>query len=156
MLRSLQPVGAGERWFDFGGEPHLAVTAASPRGWSVSAIPQPLVEKAFRDVVEENRDRIPAYVAAALEIGGRRFPAGSRGKVLAAAASAGTHRFTWSLDLGAPELLFRGYGRRWWLTAGLILSAGVAALLALASMWRGFQRQVRLTQMKSDFVSSVS
>jgi hypothetical protein len=90
MLRSLQPVGAGERWFDFGGEPHLAVTAASPRGWSVSAIPQPLVEKAFRDVVEENRDRIPAYVAAALEIGGRRFPAGSRGKVLAAAASAGT------------------------------------------------------------------
>jgi hypothetical protein len=61
----------------------------------------------------------------------------------------GRNPFTCSLDLGAPELLFRGYGRRWWLTAGLILSAGVAALLALASMWRGFQRQVRLTQMKS-------
>ena len=43
-----------------------------------------------------------------------------------------------------------------WLTAGLILSAAAAAMAGLASLWRNSRRQALLSEMKSNFVSSVS
>jgi signal transduction histidine kinase len=64
--------------------------------------------------------------------------------------------FTVSLELSNPDLLFAGYRRQLFLAYGLILSAAAAALVGLVSAWRAFQRQVRLAEMTSNFVSSVS
>ncbi len=64
--------------------------------------------------------------------------------------------FTFSLTLAKPDLLYAGYRQRLWLIAGLILSATAAAGIGIAGAWRAFQRQVRLADMTSNFVSSVS
>jgi signal transduction histidine kinase len=64
--------------------------------------------------------------------------------------------FTLSLTLQQPELLYAGYQQRLWLSVGLILSAAAAAGIGLVSAWRAFQRQLRLAEMTSNFVSSVS
>lgn len=66
------------------------------------------------------------------------------------------HPFTISLELSNPDLLFAGYRRQLFLAYGLILCAAAAALVGLVSAWRAFQRQVRLAEMTSNFVSSVS
>src|SRR5439155_7203196 len=52
--------------------------------------------------------------------------------------------------------LYVAYRRRLWQMAALILCAATAALIGLFSLWRGFQRQARLSELKSNFVSSVS
>ncbi len=64
--------------------------------------------------------------------------------------------FSLRLELARPDLLYASYRRRMWLMAGFILLATAAAGLGLASAWRAFQRQVRLAEMTSNFVSSVS
>jgi signal transduction histidine kinase len=68
---------------------------------------------------------------------------------------AAPHRFTLTL-VADPDLLYSVYLKRVWLTAALILSAAITALLSLASIWRGYRRQALLSEMKSNFVSSVS
>jgi signal transduction histidine kinase len=67
-----------------------------------------------------------------------------------------TLRFTLLLELANPDLLYASYRRRLWLSAGLILMATAAAGIGLAGAWRAFQRQLRLAEMTSNFVSSVS
>ncbi|MBZ5497339.1 MAG: hypothetical protein LAP85_13130 [Acidobacteriia bacterium] len=65
-------------------------------------------------------------------------------------------KFAISLELARPDLLYAHYRQRLWLAAGLILSATAAAGMGLVSAWRAFQRQLRLAEMTSNFVSSVS
>ena len=67
-----------------------------------------------------------------------------------------SHSFTIRLTLEQPELLYARYQQRLWLAVGLILSATAAAGIGLVSAWRAFQRQLRLAEMTSNFVSSVS
>jgi signal transduction histidine kinase len=64
--------------------------------------------------------------------------------------------FTLELDLADPQSLYAGYRRRMWLTAGLIFSAAAAAMVGLIGLWRNTRRQALLSEMKSNFVSSVS
>jgi signal transduction histidine kinase len=71
-------------------------------------------------------------------------------------APSSSHAFTIGVDLDAPDALYASYRRRFWLAMGLILAATVAAFGGLASTWQAFQRQRRLSEMKSNFVSSVS
>jgi signal transduction histidine kinase len=66
------------------------------------------------------------------------------------------HPLVVSLILGNPDLLYARYRLRLWLTAGLICAAAAAAGIGLLGAWRAFQRQVRLAEMTSNFVSSVS
>ena len=106
---------------------------------------------------------LPAYAGAVLEIGGgRRALAGrlSAAPILASAAGIldnGTpHPFTLQLVLDDPAPLYAGYRRRKWLIAGLILSSLAAAMGGLAGLWRNSRRQAVLSEMKSNFVSSVS
>jgi signal transduction histidine kinase len=67
-----------------------------------------------------------------------------------------SHPFTIRLTLAHPDLLYARYQQRLWLAVGLILSAVAAAGIGLVSAWRAFQRQLRLAEMTSNFVSSVS
>jgi signal transduction histidine kinase len=52
--------------------------------------------------------------------------------------------------------LYAQQRRRAWLFGGLILSAAGTALIGLVAAHRAFERQVRLSEMKSNFVASVS
>ena len=67
-----------------------------------------------------------------------------------------SHPFTVRLTLAHPDLLYARYQQRLWFAVGLILSATAAAGIGLVSAWRAFQRQLRLAEMTSNFVSSVS
>jgi signal transduction histidine kinase len=55
-----------------------------------------------------------------------------------------------------PELLFAQQRQRTLLFGGLILASTLAACVGLAAAYRAFLRQLRLSELKSNFVSSVS
>jgi signal transduction histidine kinase len=84
----------------------------------------------------------------------------SKPKVLAVTErqfnDANQHAFTIGIDLADPDQLYRPYQRRLLSTRLLIFCAGLTALIGLASLWTSYQRQARLSEMKSNFVSSVS
>jgi signal transduction histidine kinase len=61
-----------------------------------------------------------------------------------------------SLHLIHPELLFARQTQRAWLFGALIAAAAGTALLGIAGAYRAFHRQLRLAELKSNFVSSVS
>jgi signal transduction histidine kinase len=64
--------------------------------------------------------------------------------------------FTVAVYLANPELLFLQQRQRTWLFGGLILASTFAACVGLAAAYRSFRRQLRLNELKSNFVSSVS
>jgi signal transduction histidine kinase len=84
----------------------------------------------------------------------------SKPKVLAAIErqfnDAQQHAFTVWIDLADPEQLYRPYRTRLLLTRLLIFCAALTALIGLASLWTSYRRQAHLSEMKSNFVSSVS
>ena len=61
-----------------------------------------------------------------------------------------------SVYLTSPSALFKYQSvRTFWLTA-LVGAAALAAIVGLIAAYRAFHRQLRLSELKSDFVSSVS
>ena len=165
LLRALlrQPLDSarpGEIWLEAEAASFLALCTPVRNATQVTLVPAAQVEQAFADALKGSQARLPAYAAAAVEMGGRRWviAGGSkRGALLASAAGRlEMHPFTISLDLANPELLYAPYRRRLWLTAALILLAAATGFAGLVSLWRGYRRQARLSEMKSNFVSSVS
>ncbi len=65
-------------------------------------------------------------------------------------------RFVLQLYVADPALLFSSYWRHALLLAGLVAASAFAALIGVVASWRAFQRQLRLSELKSNFVSSVS
>ena len=65
-------------------------------------------------------------------------------------------RFVLQLYVADPALLFSSYHRHALLLAGLVAASAFAALIGVLTSWRAFQRQLRLNELKSNFVSSVS
>ena len=65
-------------------------------------------------------------------------------------------RFVLQLYVADPALLFSSYRRHALLLAGLVAASAFAALIGVLASWRAFQRQLRLNELKSNFVSSVS
>jgi signal transduction histidine kinase len=65
-------------------------------------------------------------------------------------------RFVLQLYVADPALLFASYRRHALLLAGLVAASAFAALIGVVASWRAFQRQLRLNELKSNFVSSVS
>jgi signal transduction histidine kinase len=65
-------------------------------------------------------------------------------------------RFGLQLYLADPARLFASYRRHAMLMAGLVAASAFAALIGVLASWRAFQRQLRLIELKSNFVSSVS
>jgi signal transduction histidine kinase len=64
--------------------------------------------------------------------------------------------FTVAVYLTNPEVLFLQQRQRTWLFGGLILASTFATCVGLAAAYRSFRRQLRLNELKSNFVSSVS
>jgi len=65
-------------------------------------------------------------------------------------------RFVLQLYVADPALLLSSYWRHAWLLAGLVAASAFAALFGVVASWRAFRRQLRLNELKSNFVSSVS
>lgn len=65
-------------------------------------------------------------------------------------------RFVLQLYVADPALMFSAYRRHAWLLAGLVAASAFAALIGVVASWRAFRRQLRLNELKSNFVSSVS
>ena len=65
-------------------------------------------------------------------------------------------RFVLRLYVADPALMFSSYRRHALLLAGLVAASAFAALIGVVASWRAFQRQLRLNELKSNFVSSVS
>ena len=65
-------------------------------------------------------------------------------------------RFVLQLYVADQALLFSSYRRHALLLAGLVAASAFAALIGVIASWRAFRRQLRLNELKSNFVSSVS
>jgi signal transduction histidine kinase len=65
-------------------------------------------------------------------------------------------RFVLRLYLANQALLLSSYWRHALLLAGLVAASALAALIGVLASWRAFQHQLRLNELKSNFVSSVS
>ena len=65
-------------------------------------------------------------------------------------------RFVLRVYLADPALLFAAYRRQALLLTGLVAAAAFGALVGVFAAWRAFQRQLRLNELKTNFVSSVS
>lgn len=61
-----------------------------------------------------------------------------------------------NIYLTSPDTLFAVQKARVYWFGALIIAAALAAVVGLAAAYRAFQRQLRLSEMKSNFVSSVS
>ena len=61
-----------------------------------------------------------------------------------------------NIHLVSPEMLFAAQQSRTRLFGLLIAVAAVVAVIGFVSAWRAFQREQRLSEMKTNFVSSVS
>ncbi|HWI58750.1 MAG TPA: HAMP domain-containing sensor histidine kinase, partial [Bacillota bacterium] len=68
----------------------------------------------------------------------------------------GRPQFTLRVALTDRSLLFAAQRRRTWLFGGLVIAAALTAAIGFAAAYRSFHRQLRLNEMKSNFVSSVS
>jgi len=82
----------------------------------------------------------------------------SDSEVLGSAAleEVGQELFRVNVYLTSPSTLFsRQRARTFWFSLLIAASAG-AALIGLAAAWRAFHHQLQLSQLKSNFVSSVS
>jgi signal transduction histidine kinase len=159
----------------YGGPEGTKGAEKSETGVAVTLVPARLVGEAFQAALDESKRDLPSYAGFVARIGDRQWtgaggfrasnPRSARAEVLASAGVAlevrlsgfsSDHPFEIGVELVAPEVLYSSYRQRLILAGGLVLSAVVAALIGLTSAWRSFQRQLRLSEMKSGFVSSVS
>jgi signal transduction histidine kinase len=79
-------------------------------------------------------------------------------KTLASASEGGSGQgqVTVRVYLGNPSALFRQQRVRTYWFGALIAASAFAALVGLLAAYRSFRRQLRLSELKSNFVSSVS
>jgi signal transduction histidine kinase len=88
----------------------------------------------------------------------REYSGGTATNRLASASQSadGTEALRVNVFLTSPATLFeRESARSFWFGA-LISVAAAGALVGLSAAWRAFQRQLQLSELKSNFVSSVS
>jgi signal transduction histidine kinase len=178
LMRKVQPMlvraaGPREIWLLRDGQPFLAWCTSGNGAydnrtgwqaaiWHVGLMTLPQFHHVMRDGLRASRVTLPPYAGVVVAVSGwRRAIAGisdpDRARVLASAPGRlGVHPLTIELVLADPESLYSAYRRRLWLTAALIFSAAAAAMAGLAGLWRNTRRQALLSEMKSNFVSSVS
>ena len=128
--------------------PVAALCDPTPDGWALhfaAMAPFPgLLDSTATVEIDGEHWRVgtgfPAPVELASETGTLDIPGG--------------HRYRVTLEM-SPET-YNTIQRRGRLASALILCATATALIGLAALWRGYRRQMRLAEMQSNFVSSVS
>jgi len=150
-------------WQD--GPDQLALCTPRPSGCLVTMIGREILGRI-------PRGDVPDYMGVYLAAGGISWSvfehaqalSGNRGTAAAFLSGVpgsfsfggGKYPFLLTFTLSRSDLLFASYDRRAVLTEWLVLFAAAAALLGLARLWHSFRTQARLTEMKSNLLSSVS
>ena len=141
----------------------------SGSGYIVAFVPRRVVEAIFAKELDENRYLVPGFARAVVSVQGLQLrasrdtgPAQALPILGIATQRLGKHP---DLDAGTFDLTFLLTSREQMLSvehrrAGLfillILGTVVTAVTGLIAARRAFQRQLQLSEMKSNFVSSVS
>jgi signal transduction histidine kinase len=168
LYQSIQPaltnqaLPGGGFWTHLQGEDWLVLRApaqdAGPASFSLAALPGSFVAAAVNKAQPSDQRLVP-YAEPGVEVAGKEIPAKDHPWPLLAAADAKASSgaaVTVSEYLARRDLLYaRAWTRTKWFAAVILLSAA-AALVGLVSAYRGFRQQLRLGEMKSNFVSSVS
>jgi signal transduction histidine kinase len=146
---------------------HKSVGFAEPtdHGWNVRVLSRDTLSRLFQRALADLHMPLPISSAALwIYIGNVRIlpdeVAHEQAKTLIGAAEGSTsypNPSSFSLMMVAGEdALFARQRTRTYQIAGLTFCAAAAALIGLAALWRSHQRQARLNELKSNFVSSVS
>jgi len=120
-----------------------------------------IVAQALQDVLTTNLTQMK-YAKLGVEIAGKPvLSVDPQWPVLGSASAAlipesTTKTVTVYESLSKPGLLYAQQRARTAWFAALILVSAMAALIGFVSAYRGFHQQLRLSEMKSNFVSSVS
>ena len=138
-------------------------------GWSVSFLPRRVLEAVLAKALAENSFLVPRYAGVSVALGGRPLTApgllspapdrlllGSASQTLWLNSSTSVIRLDLWLQLVNRELLLATVRRQARLSGTIILAAAFAAFIGLLAAHRAFARQLRLNEMKSNFVASVS
>jgi len=141
-----------------GPHPGLALCAPRARGWAITRLRREPLRRALHA-------SLPDYMGAWLNVAGQQWTirgvSGSKFPPLGYAKGSFLldgvkFPFLLALDLANPDLLDAPYHRRLVMMQWVILLAVAAALLGLWRLWHTYRDQMRLNEMKSNLVSSVS
>ncbi|HVW09246.1 MAG TPA: HAMP domain-containing sensor histidine kinase, partial [Bryobacteraceae bacterium] len=136
----------------------VALCVPASTGWAITLFPVEPLRRALRVDV-------PDYMGAWLNVEGQRwgirggwgpkFPPLGYAKASFSFDGA-KYPFLLALDLSNAERLYAPYRRRLVMIQWLIFCAVAASLLGLWRLWQTYRDQMRLNEMKSNLVSSVS
>jgi signal transduction histidine kinase len=145
------------------------IEGRSGLGYLVSFVPSPVLAAIFNKALADNKFMVPEYASAALSVEGKPLlPLSATARDAKdllghAEQTAGNDsvtkdaiHFDLKMFLTNKEQMLSAGRRRARLFGGLVLGAVFAAVAGLVSARRAFDRQLRLNEMKSNFVSSVS
>jgi signal transduction histidine kinase len=104
---------------------------------------------------------LPAYLGCEIRIGGRTVTASAEMESVLATMSSSASRpgvteFAATIWLADPDRLYARQRKRTWWFGSLIAVSAASVLCGAVAAWRGFRDQQRASEMKSNFVSSVS
>ncbi len=153
------------------------------RGDPAASSPGPMPPQPVRLAVEPVAKRLPEYFGFSLDLAGQPvYPSnavevvdwvqGGKGGgqfwkrthptkpppilALAVRGEGGTEYLRVAIHLASPDLLYQVQRARQGLFGLLILASAGAVLVGFVASWRAFAKQQRLSELKSNFVSSVS
>ena len=175
----LQGVTTTNFWLDFDGSswfcllepvdpPRSTNEPAAERYTQSRLLSRAEVAQSFSRAIADAKVSIPRYFALSGELEGAPFAlpsygngtAGTAKTVLAEAtgsiSTAGQPRYALRIHLADAGMMLSAHRQRALLFESLILASAIAAMIGFAAAWRAFYRQLRLNEMKSNFVSAVS
>ena len=158
------PILPGAAWRRLNESENLVVLMPAenlPNHFSVFSLPLDLVRKSLANCLLSGPQASVPYAWAEIELAGQSLrPGNNTQPYLGSAADSFPAGFgaviTVTERLAQPELVYaQALTRSRWIVA-FILCAAAAALAGLVSAYRGYREQQRLSDLKSNFVSSVS
>jgi signal transduction histidine kinase len=139
------------------------------QGYQVWFVPRQVVEAVFARAMAENRSLVPDYASAVVSVEGSSLQQvaastiprdkpllGSVALPFGTGATYNAATFELAFYLTSREQMLSSERRREIRFAWLIVLAAATAMVGFFAARRAFHRQLRLNEMKSDFVSSVS
>ncbi|HXR05716.1 MAG TPA: HAMP domain-containing sensor histidine kinase, partial [Candidatus Acidoferrum sp.] len=142
---------------------------SSGRGWIISFVPAQVLQAIFTRALADNQYLVPDYATAAisvenepLSVGGGDSRLGEKSRLANATRKFGASSrpdaasLSVTFYLASREKMLSAEQRRARLFGALIGAAVLAALAGLLAARRAFYQQHRLSEMKTNFVSSVS
>ncbi|MEJ0090276.1 MAG: histidine kinase dimerization/phospho-acceptor domain-containing protein [Limisphaerales bacterium] len=138
-------------------------------GYWINFFPREFVEAVFTKTLAENKFLIPEYVYVEVDVEGKQLlVSGTKARtedqpLLGAAVQTANYlqtsdgaRYELKFYLASRGQMLSAEHRRARLFGALIIGAALAAFIGFVAAYRAFRREQQLSEMKSNFVSSVS